>query len=233
MLGRAGRVDVRPAGDGPAVVRADQDRLLALGEGVQPLLPRLLARGQPEAAEHRRALLVLRQGEVERRSAARPRPRAGRGSRSRRAGVRRPWTAPPGCRAPAAAPKPSRNQASSRAGVVRGTTAVVAWTALVDPARRGERVEVAHVLRLLDGVAGRLDPDVRAPHRVVARRADEVADEPPVAQPGGARGGLAAPDALQLLARRGRLLVARREQRLGLAVARVAGREQARWRASR
>ena len=75
-------------------------------------------------------------------------------------------------------PKPRRNQASTSAGRRRNDR-VVRRPALLDPARGGERVEVAHGLRLVDRMPGRLDPDVRAPGRVGARRAEQEADGAP------------------------------------------------------
>ena len=71
---------------------------------------------------------------------------------------------------------------AEQAIVVRGSDRVVAHVPLVDPARGRGAVEVAEILRLLDGVAGELDPDVVAPDRVRARRAEQVADRAAVAE---------------------------------------------------
>ena len=67
-------------------------------------------------------------------------------------------------------PNPTRNQASTSAGIGRRHDGVVAGGALLDPAARGEPVQVAHRLGLGHRVAGALDPAVGAPHRR-ARRA--------------------------------------------------------------
>ena len=58
---------------------------------------------------------------------------------------------------------------------------VVAMATFFHPAVGDGGVEVPHHLGLLDRVAGGLDPLVRAPDRVVAGGADEVADRPAVA----------------------------------------------------
>jgi hypothetical protein len=63
---------------------------------------------------------------------------------------------------------------------------------------------------------------------VLPRRADDVGDESAVVERGGAGSRVETPDALELLARRARLCVARREQRLGLALMRVTSREKRR-----
>ena len=57
-------------------------------------------------------------------------------------------------------------------GVARGDDGVVRRATLVDPAGCREGIEVARRLGLGDGVAGRLDPDVRPPDRVLSRGAD-------------------------------------------------------------
>ena len=92
----------------------------------------------------------------------------------------------------------------------------------------GERVEVADVLGLLDRVAGGLDPDVLAPHLRVARSADQVPGQAPVTQRGRAGSAVRAPGELDLHARGGGVLVALREERLGLPMARVTGGEERR-----
>ena len=67
--------------------------------------------------------------------------------------------------------EPDARPGAEEGRVVRGSHRVVAHVALVDPAPGRGAVEVAEVLRLLDGVAGELDPDVVAPDRVGPRRA--------------------------------------------------------------
>ena len=76
----------------------------------------------------------------------------------------------------------ARPGVDQRRVVVAGSDRVVAHVALVDPARGRGAVEVAKVLRLLDGVPGELDPDVVAPDRVRARSAEQVADRAAVAE---------------------------------------------------
>jgi hypothetical protein len=112
--------------------------------------------------------------------------------------------------------------------VVRRNEGRVPSASLLDPAPSGESVQVAHVLRLLHRVSAGLDPRVVAPDRLLAPRADEVPDEPAVAEARCARCAVGAPDALELLARRGGVLVALRQQPLGLPVEGVTGREQRR-----
>jgi hypothetical protein len=75
-------------------------------------------------------------------------------------------------------------------------------------------------------VSGRLDPDVRPPYFDVARRPDQVADKPAVAE--GRRAGCVprAPRPYELLPSRGRLLELLAQERLGLALACVSRREQ-------
>ncbi len=72
------------------------------------------------------------------------------------------------------------------ARVVRRHECVLARSSFVDPASCCPGVEVAEVLGLLDRVPRELDPDVLAPDLDVARGADQVADDSPVAQPCGA-----------------------------------------------
>ena len=76
------------------------------------------------------------------------------------------------------------------ARIAGGHDRVVRRAALLDPAGRGERVEIAHILGQLDGVPGGLDPDVRPPGRVRARRSEQVADDLAAARRDGARGVL-------------------------------------------
>ncbi len=65
--------------------------------------------------------------------------------------------------------------------VVRGHQRVVRGAALVDPAGGGRGVQVADVLGLLDRVSGGLDPDVLAPGPARLGGAEQVADDPAVA----------------------------------------------------
>ena len=125
-------------------------------------------------------------------------------------------------------PKPRRNQASTRPGVVRRNECVLARPSLLDPAGSRSAVQVAEVLGLLDRVPRELDPDVLAPDLDVARRADQVAHDSSVAQPRGAGSALRAPGRLDLFACGGGVFIALRQGRLGLAVVGVTGREQPR-----
>src|SRR5262249_53061452 len=109
----------------------------------------------------------------------------------------------------------------------RGEEHVVAITPLLDPACCRVAVEVARVLGLLHGVARELDPDVLAPDVHFARCAAHIADEAAASQSGRAGCVSRAPRGLELLERSGRVLVALRQQRLGLAMARVPRREEA------
>ena len=109
-------------------------------------------------------------------------------------------------------PKPSRNQASMSAAIAGGGDRVVRRAPLLDPAGRRERVEVAHVLGDRHGVAGGLDPDVRPPGRVLARRPEQVADDLAAARGDGARGVLRR-ELLDRLARHVELLVGGRQAR--------------------
>ena len=103
---------------------------------------------------------------------------------------------------------------------------VVAHVTLVDPAPGGGSVEVAEVLRLLDCVAGELDPDVLAPDRARARRADQVADRSAVAQRNRSRDPLEREQRLHFGLRRRGLFELRGQQRLGGAMRPVAGRQE-------
>src|SRR3954462_431738 len=123
--------------------------------------------------------------------------------------------------------------------VVRRRDDGVSRPVLLDPAGGSEGVEVAHVLGLLDRVAGAFDEHVRAPGGVFARGADEVAGEAAFAEGDRAGGGFSAPPALdlpggasdaphalELRERLGGLLEARREQRLDAPLACVARRQK-------
>ena len=111
-------------------------------------------------------------------------------------------------------------------GVTGGNERVMARAPVLHPALGRSRVQVAEILRLLDCVAGELDPDVLAPDPRLQRSADQVADYAPI--PDGGRAGclLRAPRLFDLGPRRHRALEARRKRRLGLALARVAGGEE-------
>ena len=94
--------------------------------------------------------------------------------------------------------------------------------ALVHPPLGDGGVEVTDILGLGDGMAGQLDPAVRAPDRLVAMRADQVAGHPSVAKPRRARGAAAPPQRLDLGPGGPGLLVGGREERLRRPVATVA-----------
>ena len=98
---------------------------------------------------------------------------------------------------------------------------------LLDPARRRERVEVAHVLGYASRVAGGLDPDVRPPGQVRSRRAEHVADDLAAAR-GDGSGGVLRGELLDRPARHVELLVRGRQRRLVDAVGGMPLREQAR-----
>ena len=97
----------------------------------------------------------------------------------------------------------------------------VARAAGVEPALGDGGVEVADVLGVGGGVAGVLDPGVRTPHGVVARRPDKVRHDAAVAQRDDAIRTLGAPQLLDLGASGVRLLKGRRQKRLGHTVAAV------------
>ena len=97
---------------------------------------------------------------------------------------------------------------------------------VVDPALRRRGVEVAQVLRLLDRVAGELDPDVRTPELVALAHADQVADGASVAERDDARRAVEREQRLDLGPCRRRILVLGREQRLGSPVGALALGEQ-------
>ena len=103
---------------------------------------------------------------------------------------------------------------------------VVARAALVDPSLRRERVEIADELRLGRRVAGRLDPDVRAPGLIVLSRPEEEPGHLPVAERDRARRVFLRPQRGDLRAGRVGVLEPLREQRLGGAVLTMPGRQQ-------
>src|SRR5262249_41770415 len=70
-------------------------------------------------------------------------------------------------------------EAVPRVERVRRYDRVVRGTPLVDPALRGEGVQVPYRLRLVDRVPGRVDPDVRAPRAAGPWRTEQVPDHPP------------------------------------------------------
>jgi hypothetical protein len=88
-------------------------------------------------------------------------------------------------------------------------------------------VEIARVLGLLHGIARELDPHVLAPVVHFAGRAHHIADETAASQRGRAACARRAPRGLKFLQRSGGALVAFRQERLGLAMARVPRREEA------
>ncbi len=113
-------------------------------------------------------------------------------------------------------------------GVGRRHHRVVRGEALRDPALGRDGVEVAHELRLRDGMARGVDPDVRAPARVARPPIRNPATSPP-GDGGDARGAVGADeDLLDLLAGRGCVLVARVEARLDEPLRPVPLREQPR-----
>ena len=74
--------------------------------------------------------------------------------------------------------------------IARGRDRVVRGEAVLDPASRGGRVEVAHGLGHAHRVARRLDPDVGPPARVGSRCAEHEADDLATAGCNGSRGGV-------------------------------------------
>ena len=104
---------------------------------------------------------------------------------------------------------------------------VVVAAALVQPALGRDGIEIPHDLRLLHGVAGELDPDVRtAPVCVVVGSADEIADEPATLERGRPAGGFLPPNGLDLRPRCGRVFETRGQQRLRRPVPPMAPREE-------
>src|SRR5829696_1738172 len=89
----------------------------------------------------------------------------------------------------------------------------------LEPACRRRRVQVANVLRLLDRVPRRLDPDVRAPAAVVLADAEQEADGASAPRPDDAGGAVKRRDL-------GAVVIAVAEQRLSLALAAMAPLEQ-------
>jgi hypothetical protein len=89
--------------------------------------------------------------------------------------------------------------------VGRGDDHVVPGPALFDPVLSCGGVEVPYVFRLLDGVGGGFDPDVRAPDVVGAPRAEQVTDDLAVPQRGRSRGAFARPQRSDLSAKVDRL----------------------------
>ena len=101
----------------------------------------------------------------------------------------------------------------------RGHKREVPRPAPVHPPLGDGGVQVADILGLVDGMARQLDPAVLPPYRLIARRADQVAGEPPVAhgrRPGRA-GGM--PEHVDLGPSGLGLLEGRREQLLRRPVA--------------
>src|SRR5207253_8263487 len=98
---------------------------------------------------------------------------------------------------------------------------------LVEPLGRSGRVRVTHVLGLLERLARIVDPHVLPPDVAVARDPEQIADQAAAAK---ARRAcrISAPKFLHLLARRGRLLEARRQQWLDCAVTLVSRGEELR-----
>ena len=96
----------------------------------------------------------------------------------------------------------------------------------VDPLLRCDGVEVADDLRLVDGVPGRLDPDVRSPGRVVLARPEEEADLLSVTNGDGARRVLLRPQQCHFVTGRLGGLEPSGEQRLGAAMGAMPRREQ-------
>ena len=85
-----------------------------------------------------------------------------------------------------AEPEPGIDQrriTSRRDRVVRGLT-------LLDPTGRRRPVEIAHILGDPHRMARRLDPHVRPPGLILARRPDQVADDLAAAGGDGTRGRL-------------------------------------------
>ena len=118
---------------------------------------------------------------------------------------------------------PPRVQPVRRAG---RDERVVAMMALVDPPLRGDAVQVADRLGALGSRAGAADEYVGAPRLTRLRCGDQVADERPPSQRGGARRAVQAPLALDRIAGSRGLLVRRVEQRRPLAVGAVARSQQ-------
>jgi hypothetical protein len=94
------------------------------------------------------------------------------------------------------------------------------------PRLRGERIEVAHDLRLAGGVTGMRDPHVAAPEPVVGDPSGEVAGDPPVRDGDGAARSLERPGAFDLAERIDEL----RQERLGFPVPGVALGQERRGR---
>ena len=122
--------------------------------------------------------------------------------------------------------EPDARPGAEKGRVVRGSHRVVTHPALVHPATGCCAVEVADVLRLLDGVAGELDPDVVAPDRVGPRRAEQVPDDAAVPQGDGAGDAVRTPQGCDLLLCRGGVLVALGKERLSPSLRPLPGGEE-------
>ena len=138
--------------------------------------------------------------------------------------------ATPGSHACADARTPSRNQASTTCTVVRRHQRVVRGAPLGHPAPGGERVQVADDPRPRShGEAGRLDPDVRTPRRGRLRGTRRDSRPPrrraPPTAPDASSDGQRRSD---LCSSHARILVRRRQQRLGAADAADAARPASR-----
>ena len=110
--------------------------------------------------------------------------------------------------------------------IARRRDRVVGGEAVLDPASRCRRVEVAHVLRHFHGVARRLDPDVGPPARVGSRCAEHEADDLATAGCNGSR-GVVRGELVDRGARGAALLERGRKARLERAMGGVALCEQA------
>ena len=124
-------------------------------------------------------------------------------------------------------PEPDPEPRVDQGGVGRRDDHVVRRPALLDPARRGRRVEIPCELGLADGLPCRLDPHVRAPAGVVAVGAEEESDGPRPVEGDDAGGAVGGEQGLDLRQRRSGILVARGERGLGAALGALALREQA------
>jgi len=216
--------DIRPARDRPPIAEAQEHLFLVVPERLLPLAPDLLLGGQRPRREHRRCGLVPRQRQVELEEIVDHRllgtaDFAAHGKPDLDAA--RHLLVAVCLLLPEAEPEPGVDELR-----LRRQERVVALVALLDPAGGGMSVEIARVLRVLDGVPGQLDPDVRAPDLRRLRSSDHVADKTALAKRSRAAHALVAAEMLERRKRLAGVLEARIEQRFDDPVAGMAGREQ-------
>jgi hypothetical protein len=197
-------------------VLRDEVREVRIVELLLPLLHRLVVRRHLSGGERGSQTVMLRQGEVElgeKRDVRTDRPP----DDDRRRWGRRVGEDPSYGVGVLMAERQTEPGADQRV-VVRRDEDVVGGGAFLDPATGGDRVEVADVLRLLDGVTGGLHPDVGPPRPARLGCPQYVADDPAVAHGGRSGCALGGERRGDGGLRLGRVLVPGGQQRLHLPV---------------